>query len=147
MASVNKAILIGNLGRDPELKYTPDGTAICTFAIATSRTWNDKDGNRQEKTDWHNIKLFRRQAEVANEYLKKGRPVYIEGRIETRSWEQDGQKRYMTEIIAEKMQFLGSRRDEGEAGQAGAPSGDAPPQSSSPADSGGEIDSGEDLPF
>lgn len=118
MASVNKAILIGNLGKDPELKYTPSGVAVCNFSLATTRTWNDKDGNRQEKTEWHNIKIWRRQAEIAAEYLKKGKQVYIEGRIETRSWEQDGQTRYMTEIIVDRFQMLG-RRDDSEGGGGG----------------------------
>ncbi len=121
MASVNKAILIGNLGRDPELKYTPSGVAVCTFTIATTDRWTDKEGNRQEKTEWHNIKLFRRQAEVAAEYLRKGSSVYLEGRIETRSWEQDGQKKYMTEINANVMQFLGGRRED--SGGGGSPGG------------------------
>lgn len=121
MASVNKAILIGNLGRDPELKYTPSGVAVCTFTIATTETWS-KEGNKQERTDWHNIVLYRKLAEIAAEYLKKGRPVYIEGRIQTRSWERDGQKHYMTEIVADTMQMLGQKPSgEGDSGQHSAP--------------------------
>ena len=112
--SVNKAILVGNLGKDPELKYTPSSVAVCTFSLATTEKWTDKDGNKQEKTDWHNIKIWRKQAEIAAEYLKKGSSVYIEGKIETRSWEQDGQKRYMTEIIADRFQMLGGKGNSSE---------------------------------
>lgn len=112
MASINKAILIGNLGQDPELKYLPSGDAVCNFSIATTETWKDRDGNQQDKTEWHNIVAFRRLAEICGEYLKKGKQVYIEGRIQTRSWEQDGVKRYSTEIVADQMKMLGTRRDE-----------------------------------
>jgi single-strand DNA-binding protein len=113
MASVNKVILIGNLGRDPELKFTPSGVPIAKFSIATTERFKDSDGNPREQTEWHNIVLWRRLAEIANEYLKKGSPVYIEGRIQTRSWEdENGQKRYMTEIQGDRIQLLG-RREEG----------------------------------
>lgn len=112
MASVNKAIIIGNLGRDPELKYMTSGDAVCNFTIATKDTWKDRDGNQQEKTEWHNIVAFKRLAEICGEYLKKGSQVYIEGRIQTRSWEdKDGVKKYFTDIVADRMQMLG-RRDE-----------------------------------
>lgn len=112
MASVNKAILVGNLGRDPELKYMPNGDAVCNFSIATTDTWKDRDGNQQEKTEWHNIVAFKKLAEICGEYLKKGKQIYIEGRIQTRSWEdKDGVKKYTTEIVANQMQMLG-RRDE-----------------------------------
>jgi len=110
MAGVNKVILIGNLGKDPELRYTPGGQAVGSFSLATSEKWRDKDGNPQDKTEWHNIVVWGRQAEIAKEYLAKGRQVYIEGRIQTRSWEdKDGNKRYTTEIVAQRLQFLGSR--------------------------------------
>jgi single-strand DNA-binding protein len=109
MASVNKAILVGNLGKDPELRYMPNGEAVCNFSIATTDSWKDKDGAKQEKTEWHNIVMYRRLAEIAGEYLKKGRPVYIEGRLQTRKWEKDGVTRYTTEIVADQMQMLGSR--------------------------------------
>ena len=109
MASVNKAILVGNLGRDPEVRYMPNGEAVCNFSIATTENWKDKNGQKQEKTEWHNIVMYRRLAEIAGEYLKKGRPVYIEGRLQTRKWEKDGVTRYTTEIIADQMQMLGSR--------------------------------------
>jgi single-strand DNA-binding protein len=112
MASVNKAILIGNLGRDPELRYTPSGKAVASFSIATTEKWRDQNGEMQESTEWHNIVLWGRQAEIAKEYLAKGRPVYIEGRIQTRSYEdKNGVKKYMTEIVGQRMQFLGSRGD------------------------------------
>jgi single-strand DNA-binding protein len=109
MASVNKVILIGNLGRDPEVRYMPNGEAVCNFSIATTDSWKDKSGERQEKTEWHNIVIYRKLAEIAGEYLEKGRPVYIEGRLQTRKWEKDGVTRYSTEIIADQMQMLGTR--------------------------------------
>src|SRR5512136_737819 len=110
MASVNKVILIGNLGADPELRYTPSGAAVANFNIATTERWKDKDGQPQERTEWHRIILWSRQAEIAKEYLRKGSSVYIEGRIQNRSYEdKDGIKRYVTEIIGQRMQLLGSR--------------------------------------
>ena len=111
MAGVNKVILVGRLGRDPEMKYTPDGTAIATFNVATSETWKDKaTGEKQEKTEWSRIVAFRRLAEIMGEYLKKGSQVYIEGKLQTRSWEgQEGNKRYATEIVAREMQMLDSK--------------------------------------
>jgi single-strand DNA-binding protein len=124
MASVNKVILVGNLGRDPEVRYMPNGEAVCNFSIATTENWKDKSGVKQEKTEWHNIVMYRRLAEIAGEYLKKGRPVYIEGRLQTRKWEKDGVTRYSTEIIGDQMQMLGSKGDSGGAsydGDQGAP--------------------------
>jgi single-strand DNA-binding protein len=110
MRGVNKVILIGNLGRDPELRYLPSGQAVAKFTLATGMKWKDKDGQLQERTDWHNIVAFGRQGEVCNEYLKKGSPVYVEGRIQTRSWEdKDGNKKYMTEIIAQSVNMLGRK--------------------------------------
>ena len=115
MRGVNKVILIGNLGRDPELRYLPNGDPVAKFTLATGSKWKDKNGQLQERTDWHNIVTFRKQAEICNEYLKKGSPVYVEGRIQTRSWEdKDGNKKYMTEIIAQSVQMLG-RKGEPEA--------------------------------
>lgn len=111
MASVNKAIILGNLGQDPETRYMPNGDAATNVTIATTETWKDKDGNKQEKTEWHRVTFFRRLAEVAGEYLKKGSPVYVEGRIQTRKWQdKDGNDRYTTEIIADRMQLLGGVR-------------------------------------
>ncbi len=121
MASVNKVILIGNLGRDPETRYTADGAAITNITIATSDRWKDKaTGEMKEATEWHRIAFFGRLAEIAGEYLKKGRPVYVEGRLRTRKWQdKEGQDRYTTEVIADNMQMLGSRE-----GMGGATGGD-----------------------
>lgn len=116
MASVNKAILIGNLGSDPEVKYTPSGTAVANFNIATHEQWTNRDGEKSERTEWHRIVAWGRLGEICGEYLKKGSPVYVEGRIQTRTWEdREGIKRYTTEIIAQAMQMLGSVRKEGQA--------------------------------
>jgi len=110
MASVNKAIVLGNLGKDPELRHLPNGDAVCNFSLATTESWKDKDGNKQDKTEWHNVVIFRKLAEIAGEYLKKGKPVYIEGRLQTRKWQdKEGKDRYTTEIVADQMQMLGSR--------------------------------------
>lgn len=110
MASVNKTILLGNLGKDPELKFLPNGDAVCNFSIATTDSWKNKDGTKQEKTEWHNIVLYRKLAEIASEYLRKGSSVYIEGSLQTRKWtNKEGQERYTTEIIGNSMQMLGSK--------------------------------------
>ena len=121
MASVNKVILIGNLGRDPEVRYTPSGSAVCNLRIATTRTWKSRDsGERQEETEWHSVVLYDRQAEVAGEYLKKGRSVYIEGRLKTRKWQdKDGNDRYTTEVVAEEMKMLGGREGMGGGDESG----------------------------
>jgi len=140
MASVNKVILIGNLGADPELRYTPSGAAVANFNMATTEKWKDKDGQMQERTEWHRIILWSRQAEIAKEYLRKGSSVYIEGRIQNRSYDdKDGIKRYVTEIIGQRMQFLGGRAT-------GAPSegGGSEPPPPPPNHIDGEDD---DLPF
>lgn len=102
---INKAMVYGNLGRDPELKTLPSGIQVATFSIATTRTYKGKDGSKQEQTDWHNIVVFGRQAELVGQYLKKGNAAFIEGRMQTRSWEQDGQKKYRTELVADRVQF------------------------------------------
>ncbi len=117
MASVNKVILIGNLGRDPEVRYSPDGAAICNVSIATTSNWKDKtSGERREETEWHRVVFYNRLAEIAGEYLRKGRPVYVEGRLKTRKWQnKEGQDVYTTEIIADQMQMLGGR-DGGDGG-------------------------------
>lgn len=111
MASVNKVILIGNLGRDPETRYLPSGDAVTNISIATSEKWKDKSGEQQEHTEWHRVAFFGKLAEIAGEYLKKGSPVYVEGRIRTRKWQdkESGQDRYSTEIVADRMQLLGAR--------------------------------------
>jgi single-strand DNA-binding protein len=119
MASVNKVIIVGNLGRDPEVRYFPEGGAICNVSIATTRNWKNKDsGEKQEETEWHRVVFRDRLAEIAGEYLKKGRSVYVEGRLKTRKWQdKEGKDNYTTEVIAEQMQMLGSR--EGMGGGAG----------------------------
>ncbi len=117
MAGVNKVIIIGRLGRDPEMRYTPDGTAVANFSVATSETWTDKQtGEKKERTEWHRVVAWRRLGEICGEYLSKGREVYVEGKLQTRSWEQDGVTRYMTEIQATTVQFLGGR-DENAGGR------------------------------
>ena len=142
MASVNKVIVLGNLGRDPEVRYTPNGNAVCNLRIATTRNWKSKDsGEKMEETEWHSVVLYDRQAEIAGEYLKKGRPVYIEGRLKTRKWQdKEGVDRYTTEIVADSMQLLGGREGGGGGGgaeDAGGGGGyserSAPPQRSAPA--------------
>jgi single-strand DNA-binding protein len=124
---VNKVILIGNLGRDPEVRSTPSGQSVASFTLATNRRWRDKMGNRQEETEWHNIVVWGKQAEIAGQYLKKGKQIYLEGRIQTRSWEdkQSGEKKYKTEIICDNFQMLG-QRGEGMEMERGAPSGGGP---------------------
>lgn len=125
MASVNKVILLGNLGRDPELRYTPGGQPVANFSIATSESWNKKDGSgREEKTEWHRIVAWGRTAELCAQYLAKGRTVYIEGRLQTREWEnKEGQKQRTTEVIANSVQFIGSGGGGGGAGAGGAGGG------------------------
>ena len=114
MASVNKVILIGNLGRDPETRYTTGGDAVTNLRIATTETWKDKAGEKQEKTEWHTVVLFGRQAEIAGEYLKKGRSVYIEGRLQTRKYtDKEGVEKYSTEVVGDRMQLLGGREGGG----------------------------------
>ena len=121
---VNKVILIGNLGQDPEVRSTQSGSVVTTFSLATSRRWNDADGHRQEQTEWHNVVCFNRIAEVAGQYLARGRQVYVEGRLQTRSWQdrQTGETRYRTEIVCENLQMLGQRPE-----AAAAPEADAEP--------------------
>ena len=139
MASVNKVIIVGNLGKDPEVRYMPSGSAICSVTIATSRQWKDKtSGDKQEETEWHRVTFFDRMAEIAGEYLKKGRPVYVEGRLKTRKYtDKDGVEKYATEIIATDMQLLGGREGGGGGGGAGMGGDDmgspAAPRSAPPA--------------
>ena len=163
MASVNKVILVGNLGRDPEVRYMPNGDAVANFSIATTETWKDKQGNRQEKTEWHNIVMYRRLAEIVGEYLKKGSQVYIEGRLQTRKWQdKQGNDRYTTEIIADQLKMLGGRnsnaagqtpgQDHGAASpsQPGGASTDdtpPPPRRKDPAPGGNFDDMDDDIPF
>jgi len=147
MAGVNKAILIGRLGRDPEVRYTPDGTAVANFSIATSREWKDKaTGEKKEQTEWHRIVAFGRTGEICGEYLSKGSQVYIEGRLQTRDWEdKEGNKKYTTEIVINQMQMLGSRGSNQSPGQSsGQSSYKAPPESSASSYPAPEED---DIPF
>jgi len=136
MASVNKVILIGNLGRDPEVRYTPSGSAVCNVSLATTRQWKSKDtGDKQEETEWHRVVFYDRLAEIAGEYLKKGRSIYVGGRLKTRKWQdKDGAEKYTTEIIAEEMQMLGGREGMGAgADDGGASYGERPQPASRPA--------------
>ncbi|AEM46529.1 single-strand binding protein [Acidithiobacillus ferrivorans SS3] len=110
MAGVNKVILLGHLGRDPEMRYQPSGGAIANFSVATSETFKDKEGNKQERTEWHRVVLFGRTAEIAGEYLRKGSMAYVEGRLQTRKWtDKEGQERYTTEIVGDRLQLVGAR--------------------------------------
>ena len=115
MASVNKVIIVGNLGRDPEVRYTPNGSAVCNVSVATTRSWKNKEsGDKTEETEWHRVVFYDKLAEIAGEYLKKGRSVYVEGRLKTRKWQdKDGVEKYTTEIVATDMQMLGSREGMG----------------------------------
>lgn len=136
--SLNKVQLIGNLGKDPELKYTPSGVAVATFSIATSESWKDQEGNQQEKTEWHNIVAWRKLAEICGEYLKKGKKVYLEGKLQTRNYEKDGIKRYITEIVADQLIMLDGGGGAGK-GSSSSASEAAPAHADAPKD--------DDLPF
>ncbi len=141
--SVNKVILIGRLGKDPELKYTQSGRAVVNFSVATNERWKGQDGQKQESTTWHNIVAWGKQAEVIKEYLSKGREIYIEGRIDNRSYDdKEGNKKYISEVVVQNFQFIGGRGDS--AGGGSASSG--PPDSSPPPPSG-EASDDDDLPF
>jgi len=128
MASINKVILIGNLGRDPEVRYTPNGNAVCNISVATTRNWKDKtSGDKVEETEWHRVVFYDRLAEIAGEYLKKGRSVYVEGRLKTRKWQdKEGKDNYTTEVIADNMQLLGGRDGAGGGEEGGSGGGYAP---------------------
>ena len=150
MASVNKVIVVGNLGKDPETRFLPDGKAVCNFSVATTDTWKDKaSGEKKEATEWHRISSFGRLAEICGEYLKKGSQVYIEGRLRTRKWQdKEGQDRYTTEIIADAMQMLGSRSGMG-GGEARAEMREPPATGESrPVKKPGQFqDMDDDIPF
>ena len=142
MGSVNKVILIGNLGRDPEVRYSPAGAAIASFSLATNEVWNNKDGQREVRTEWHRVIAFGKLAEICGQYLTKGKQVYVEGRLQTRSWEdRDGNKRSATEIVATSMVMLGR------AGELPADSLAPPISDTDPLSSGGTRTSDEDIPF
>lgn len=151
---VNKAIVIGNLTRDPEQRALPSGIAVTSFSVATNRVYKDRDGNRQESADYHNIVVFGRQAETSAQYLKKGQSVFVEGRMQTRSWEQDGQKKYRTEIIADRVQFGPKSGSMSGTSNDGAGAGDNADQSQqASSDDGNQIEypedeiNPEDIPF
>lgn len=127
MSGVNRVIIIGRLGKDPEIRFTNDGKAVANFSVATSEEWKDKNtGEKRENTEWHRIVAFGRLAEICGEYLRKGQQVYIEGRLQTRSWEKDGVTHYTTEIVASNMQMLGSRDDYGSGMKQEAPAASSP---------------------
>ena len=131
---INKVILVGNLGKDPEVRSTPSGQPVTNFTLATNRVYKDRDGNRQKQTEWHNIVCWGRQAEIAGQYLTKGKQIYIEGRIQTRSWDdkQSGEKRYRTEIVCDNFQMLGSRGEYDGGGSSQGSSGGPPADISGP---------------
>jgi single-strand DNA-binding protein len=140
MASLNKVMVIGNLGADPEMRYTANGNAVTTFNVATNESWTDGSGERRERTEWFSVVTWNRLAETCAQYLTKGRSVYVEGRLQPRSWEgQDGQKRYRTEVVAETVRFLGGRDSGGGGGDYGAGMPAGP-------DADGDIEP-DDLPF
>ncbi|MDP7235345.1 MAG: single-stranded DNA-binding protein [Candidatus Latescibacteria bacterium] len=144
MSGVNKVILIGNLGADPELRYTPSGRAVVNFNLATSRTWNNRDGEKQEETEWHRIVAWDKLAEICGEYLKKGAQTYVEGRLQTRSWEdKNGVKRYTTEAVVSEMRMLGSRQDTGSSDSSKSSDTSSPPPENLPS----TFEADDDLPF
>lgn len=149
---LNKAMIYGNLTRDPEVRALPNGAQVCSFSVATNRVYNDKDGKKQEQTEFHNAVVFGRLAEVMGQYLKKGRPVYIEGRLQTRSWEKDGQKQYRTEIVVDNFQF-GPQAGGGDTGggnnyaAASAPKGDTDAGGGKMPEYPNEEINPEDIPF
>jgi single-strand DNA-binding protein len=154
MGSVNKVILIGNLGADPELKYTPSQRPLCNLRIATTEVYKDKSGQRQEKTEWHRVTVWGDQAENCNKYLAKGRSVYVEGRLQTRSYDKDGQKHYATDVVADRVVFLGGGGGEGRGGGGGEGRGRSGGYGgrgdSGPAEEpgeGGPAPSDDDIPF
>ena len=147
MPSLNKVMLIGNLGRDPEVRFTPDGVPVASFSLATSESWTDKNGTRQERTEWHNIVAWNKLADLAKRYLAKGRPVYVEGRIRSREWDdRDGNKRRTTEIVATQMVLLGSRPPGTDTGAVPQPV-QRNAQEVEPAPSEGAAITDDDIPF
>ena len=148
MASVNKVILVGNLGADPEVRYLPSGEAVANLRLATTDNWKDKDGNKQEATEWHRVSFFGRQAEVCGQYLKKGSQIYVEGSIRTRKWQdKDGQDRYSTEIRGDRMQMLGGRQGMGDAPprEPAESRGTPAPRAAAPANNFNDFE--DDIPF
>ena len=115
MANVNMVILLGNVGQDPDVRYTPSGQAVCTISLATNETWTDKNGAKQERTEWHRVVCWGKTAENVGKYVKKGKPIYVQGRLQTREWEKDGERKFSTEVVADRVQFLGTAPRAGEA--------------------------------
>jgi single-strand DNA-binding protein len=144
---LNKVFLIGNLGRDPEVRSTPSGQPVANFTLATSRRWKDKNGQRQEQTEWHTIVVWGKQAEIAGQYLTKGKQIFVEGRLQTRSWEdrQSGEKKYRTEVICDNFQMLGQRGGGPDVDSGGGPSGGGPSYDEGMGSPGGSED--DDIPF
>ncbi len=148
MASVNKAIIIGNLGKNPEVRFTQSGQPVCNFTIATNERWTDKGGQSQERTEWHRIVVWGKQAEHCGQYLSKGRSVYVEGRIQTREWtDKEGKKNYTTEIVATNVTFLGGGKGEGAGASGGNDFGPPPPDFEPAHMGGGRGGPDEDIPF
>ena len=148
MGSVNKVILVGNLGRDAELRYTPGGAAVATLNMATTEVWNDKAGQKQEKTEWHRVVLWGKTAESLNEYLTKGKQIYVEGRLQTRQWDdKDGNKRYTTEIRGDKVVLLGGGSGRGAGGMSRGAGDDMGGHAGSPAPESSEPLTDDDIPF
>ena len=151
MAGVNKVIIVGNVGRDPEVRFTKAGTAVATFSVATSERFKDRDGQPQERTEWHRVVAWAQLADICGKYLRKGKQVYIEGRLQTRDWEdKDGHKRYTTEVVANVMQMLGRREDDGggssdDSYSRGGSAGGGDPMAQAPASGGGPSD--DEIPF
>jgi single-strand DNA-binding protein len=156
---VNKVILVGNLGNDPEVRYMPNGNAVANLSLATSESWKDQQGNPQERTEWHRLTMYRRLAEIAGEYLRKGSQIYVEGKLQTRKWQDNnGQDRYTTEIIVDQMQMLGSRNQQGQQSQGGYQQAPAqqnqpyqnqptPQQPNNPPMAEPDLDFDDDIPF
>lgn len=147
MASLNKVLLIGNLGKDPEVRYMPNGEAVANFSIATTESWKGKDGSKQDRTEWHNIVMYRKLAEIAGQYLKKGSSVYLEGKLQTRKWQdKNGQDRYTTEILADEMKMLGGKTTgDGGQQQASPVHGNAAPRQQVAPPAGDDFE--DDIPF
>ena len=148
MASVNKVILVGHMGADPDIRYLPSGESVANLRLATTDVWKDKDGNKQEATEWHRVSFFGRQAEICGQYLKKGSQIYVEGSIRTRKWQdKEGQDRYTTEIRGDRMQMLGGRPAGSDSAPAARPTPAAAPAPAAPTGGGNFNDFEDDIPF
>lgn len=146
MSSVNKVIIIGRLGKDPEIRYMPNGEAVANFSMATSETWKDKAGDKQEKTEWHNLVAYKKLADIIGQYVKKGSQLYIEGKLQTRKWEKDGVTRYTTEIIVSELTMLGGKPEDKQQGL-NPEEKSVPPKNSDTFKAAAAADFDNDLPF